>query len=447
MPNNLGYQKLLWGGKPPPLHRFKNRQHPGGFVKKITSFLAAILSFIICLSGVSPAFAQDISQSTSIPQPASRAITTFYLIPEQQAQGVQIYQQLKYDVAIPNPDLSAVLPENVQDFPAVYQQFLAEGRKKNGINGSFTEGLFDFQASTAVIPGTNTLFTIKDPLGSRIYSVVAGLPVANQCPLKINSTQIAFFDKQSDAEAKAVELDSKGFLVYVSPKDDLTIKAFSQLFYDPATGKKKTNKDCFLVSGATEGVIVDFQKIFPLLPPSLQQSARQAPFQYVPRVGNFIYLVNARKTLTAQGGNPVIDRENADTRANYYSVDTNNPVNVAGNLTSWQIWAKNTLPVQLVIYRRDKTGSLSVVGKSDIKTPVVGENTFTLPTPIQVNAGDFVGFYYPQQGSIAYTLDNDPNFLPNLTGKVIFTDAGGNETAFSGSSNRTYSVFVKGPAQ
>lgn len=242
-------------------------------------------------------FSQFTLLAQQAPQPASRGITTFYITPEQQAQGVEIYNQLKYDVAIPNPDLSAMLPENLSDFPAAYQQVLEQGRKNNGINGSFTEGWFDFQGATAVTPGTNTLFTINAPLNDRIYSVVAGKP-SSQCPLKIEETAIAFFDNVKAAESKANELDANGYLVYVSPSDNLTIKAFSQLFYDQATGKKKTNSACFLVSGATEKVTTDFQQIFPLLPRQLRQPARQAPFQYFPRTGNFIYLVNARKTLT-----------------------------------------------------------------------------------------------------------------------------------------------------
>jgi hypothetical protein len=264
-------------------------------MRKLTSFLAAILSFVVCLGGVSPALAQQ------APQPASRGITTLYVTPEQQAEGVKVYGNiLKYDVAIPNPDLSAMLPENLSDFPAAYQQVLEQGRKNNGINGSFTEGWFDFQGATAVTPGTNTLFTIdasRDSRDDRIYTVVAGKP-SSQCPLNIQETAIAFFDNVGAAESKANELDANGYLVYVSPSDNLTIKAFSQLFYDQATGKKKTNSACFLVSGATEKVTTDFRQIFPLLPPALQQPARQAPFQYFPRTGNFIYLVNARKTLT-----------------------------------------------------------------------------------------------------------------------------------------------------
>lgn len=261
-------------------------------MRKLTSFLAAILSFVVCLGGVSPAFAQQ------LPQPPSRGITTFFATPEQQAAGVDVYGNiLKYDVSIPSPDLSAMLPENLKDFPAAYKPILEQSRQKNGINGSFTEGWFDFQAARAVTPGTNTLFTVNAPRDGRIYSVVAGLP-ASECPLRINKTEVDFFDNVKDAETRAAELDSKGFFVYVSPNDDLTIKAFSQLFYDQVTGKKKTNSACFLVSGATERVTTDFQKIFSLLPPALQQYARQAPFEYSPRFGNFIYLANARKTLT-----------------------------------------------------------------------------------------------------------------------------------------------------
>ena len=260
-------------------------------MKKLTSFLAIILSLIVSLSGMSPALAQG------VPQPPSRGITTFYATPEQQVQGVQVYRDiLKYHVAIPNPDLSAMLPENLSDFPAAYKSVLEMGRKKNGVNGSFTEGWFDFQFSTPVIPDTNQLFTVNAPSGERLYSVVAGLP-ASQCPLKIQSTAIALFDKVEDAQDKAKELDQKGYLVYVSPEDDLTIKAFSQLFYNKDTGKKKTNKDCFLVSGATEKVTIDFQKISALIPSTLQKPAKNGPFEYNPLAGNFIYLVNARKSL------------------------------------------------------------------------------------------------------------------------------------------------------
>jgi len=261
-------------------------------MRKLTAFLATVLSFIVCLGGVSPALAQQ------APRLGYRGITTLYVTSGSQQAGKDVYQNiLKYDVAIPNPDLSAMLPENLSDFPEMYKQVLAQGREKNGINGSFTEGWFDLQGAIGRPSGSNTLFTISAPRDGKIYSVVAGLP-ESQCPLTIKTTEVDFFDDVKGATEKAVDLDKKGFLVYVSPDDDLTIKAFSKLFYDQDTGKKKTNPDCFLVSGATQKVTMDFSKVFSLLPPKLQQDARQSPFQFTPRSGrDFMYLVNARKTL------------------------------------------------------------------------------------------------------------------------------------------------------
>ncbi|MBD2206576.1 hypothetical protein H6G33_30840 [Calothrix sp. FACHB-1219] len=261
-------------------------------MKKFTSFLAVILSLVVYLSGASPALAQQ------SPQPPSRGIVTFYITPEQHALGLNIYKQLKYDLALPNPDTSAILPENLSDFPAAYKQVLAQNQQNNGINGSFTEAWFDLQASTPVSPRTNTLFTVNAPLNGRIYSVVAGLPVANQCPQKIKQTEIAFFDNVRDAERSADELDRKGYLVYVSPKDDLTVKAFSQIFYDQTNGKKQANSSCLLVSGTTENLRADFRQIFYLLPPALQMEAKQQPFDFFPRVGTYIYVANAVKNLS-----------------------------------------------------------------------------------------------------------------------------------------------------
>ncbi len=325
-------------------------------MKKLAAILAALLSFVLCLGGVNPAYAQ---QATAT-QPPSRGITTFYVTPEQQAEGVKVYRDiLKYDVAIPNLDLSAMLPENLSDFPAAYKQVLEAARQKNGINGSFTQGWFDFQGASAVVPGTNTLFTIDAPAQGRIYSVVAGLP-ASQCPVKIAKTSISFFENVADAESKAKELAAQKYLVYVSPVDALTISAFSQIFYDQTTGKKKTDANCFLVSGATEDVKTDFTKIFYLLPPQLQQPARQQPFEFNPRTGDSIFLVNARKSLSPlppanalkygeiyniQNGYAGFKGGFLDTRAtgcqgNVYCVSTATSTNRDSGSGSWKIVSK-----------------------------------------------------------------------------------------------------------
>ena len=148
------------------------------------------------------------------------------------------------------------------------------------------------------------------------------------------------------------------------------------------------------------------------------------------------------------GGNELKSRGVCDTRTNFYLVDTNNPININGDINGWEIWADTTAPLQLIIYRKDGS-SWSVVGKSDMKTPVVGLNQFSLSTPMTVKQGDFVGIYYPGGGSVSFNLttDKEASDLGNLTSKVLFTNTGAGATAFSGSSNRVYSIRVKGVAQ
>ncbi|MBE9058362.1 LamG-like jellyroll fold domain-containing protein, partial [Sphaerospermopsis sp. LEGE 08334] len=148
------------------------------------------------------------------------------------------------------------------------------------------------------------------------------------------------------------------------------------------------------------------------------------------------------------GGNELKSRGVCDTRTNFYLVDTNNPININGNINGWEVWADTIAPLQLIIYRKDGS-SWSVVDKSDTKTPVVGLNQFSLSTPMTVKQGDFVGIYYPGGGSVSFnrTTDKEAWDLGNLTGKVLFTTTGAGATAFSGSSNRVYSIRVKGVAQ
>ncbi|WP_071187587.1 LamG-like jellyroll fold domain-containing protein [Trichormus sp. NMC-1] len=144
------------------------------------------------------------------------------------------------------------------------------------------------------------------------------------------------------------------------------------------------------------------------------------------------------------GGNTPTKYGIADSASNFYLVDTNNPVNGNGELTEWEIWAENTLPVQLIIYRKE-VDIWSVVGKSEIKTPVVGLNQFSLSGSIKVNKGDFVGIYHPQAGCVSFFKENSQAWaIGNLSGKFLFTGSGANSTAFSNSSNRTYSLRVKG---
>ena len=150
------------------------------------------------------------------------------------------------------------------------------------------------------------------------------------------------------------------------------------------------------------------------------------------------------------GGNAVINRLDVDGFNNFYLVDTNNPINVNGQVTAFEVFAGTTQPVTLVVYRQTGPDPVfSVVGTSGQKTPVVGFNQLPLATPIQVKAGDFVGLL---NSSVKFTLDPPgiSNF-GNLSGTMLFSNnnvgnppSHTNATNFSGSSNRTYSVRVIG---
>jgi hypothetical protein len=146
------------------------------------------------------------------------------------------------------------------------------------------------------------------------------------------------------------------------------------------------------------------------------------------------------------GGNVIVDRQLADTFQNFHTMDTNHPFNADGNLTHWEIFAENTNPVQLVIYRQEG-GVFYVVGRSKTETPHVGYNLFELgDAKIKVQAGDFVGMYHPSMGSVSYILDPPDEFDfgdGNLTGTILQTSSNSglsNATNFIISSNRHYSI-------
>ena len=154
-------------------------------------------------------------------------------------------------------------------------------------------------------------------------------------------------------------------------------------------------------------------------------------------------MTKSKSTIT--GGNELKTRGVSDLRSNFYLVDLNVPISGKGVLNSWEIWADKVTPVQLVIYRKT-ANAWSVVGKSDLKTPALGLNQFALTTAIAVQPNDFAGVYYPQTGSVSFNRKTEQEAwdLGNLSGSVLFTSTGAAETAFSGSSNRVYSLKVHG---
>jgi hypothetical protein len=206
-------------------------------------------------------------------------LTSFYTDASSQETKVEVLKDiLDYDIAV---------PLNIKDLnPA-----------KVG-NGMFQAADLDFATAEPKIPGTATRIQFSGPVTAvngenqtlPLYSVVGGKTKESSCPVEIEDTQIAFFTEIDEAQAKADDLEAKGYLVYVSVDSDAQGKAIG----DIKDLNCLPNAEGIVVNGKTQQVTVDFTKVFNLLPARLQQAARKEPFVYFPK-SDAIYLVNARK--------------------------------------------------------------------------------------------------------------------------------------------------------
>ena len=137
-------------------------------------------------------------------------------------------------------------------------------------------------------------------------------------------------------------------------------------------------------------------------------------------------------------GNSLVNRPSLDSFVNFSIVDRNNAIPAAGVVTGWQIYAGDTTPVRLLVYRQSGS-NYTLVGKSPLVTPAaLGVNSFSLASPISVQAGDFLGYYTQSNGAVPY--DNVG------TGGIVYSanNAGdpvvGANLIPAGTSIRTYSI-------
>ncbi len=147
-------------------------------------------------------------------------------------------------------------------------------------------------------------------------------------------------------------------------------------------------------------------------------------------------------------------------------IDLSSPINSNGMITSWSIyaqitggpWGVNTSPlgVQLVIFR-SIGGNYTVVGESPTETISTwnGKYTFDLVSGIQVQAGDYLGWYYPPQGSLGSLNGGVIAYdYPTPGNNVLFTTAWGSAPELSvgdvlsagtlTEQDRLYSINVSG---
>ena len=114
------------------------------------------------------------------------------------------------------------------------------------------------------------------------------------------------------------------------------------------------------------------------------------------------------------GGNDPVPRSYVDTATGALFFDFNNPISANGTIDSWEIYTANSTgvgQVELEIFRPGST-TWQFIGASPLETVAWNSlNTFSLPTPIPVEAGDLVSFWYPH-GTV-------PSILYDPTGQTL----------------------------
>ena len=204
--------------------------------------------------------------------------TSFYPTASGQQSKVKTLQSLGYTVAVPL-NLSAFTdPAKLGD-------------------GGFNQADLDFTSAVPATPGTAQRVTFESPLGPagrplRLYAVVAGVPMEGSCPIAVKKTKIMFSSNPDESSQQAELLAKEGYLVYV------TINKAVQQAAAQALMKLNCKGDAsgVVVNGQTQGVSIDFSRVYALLPAALQQAAKAGSFDYAPAKGStYIFLVNARK--------------------------------------------------------------------------------------------------------------------------------------------------------
>lgn len=134
----------------------------------------------------------------------------------------------------------------------------------------------------------------------------------------------------------------------------------------------------------------------------------------------------------------LIARDTRDGASGITFIDLDSKVSGNGWITSWSIYAQQYIPGwsdnsdarQVALYFFRDTGSnYQVVGKSPLETIPAGgwdkKYSFNLASPIPVQAGDYLAFYYPFQGTDIYNYPSQ-----SIPGGVIafsrdYTSSGG----------------------
>jgi len=138
-------------------------------------------------------------------------------------------------------------------------------------------------------------------------------------------------------------------------------------------------------------------------------------------------------------GNDSCARSPIDSFSNFTIVDTNHPAASSGVLQTFRYYAANANPIRFVVV--DPSNVVKFVSEQITPAVVPGENTYTPPSPVPVQAGWNVGLYFVSTGTIPFDGGGTAASYTN-------SDAGlpvvGSALPIVGSANRIYSFVATG---
>jgi len=138
-------------------------------------------------------------------------------------------------------------------------------------------------------------------------------------------------------------------------------------------------------------------------------------------------------TTKADLGNPTVNGDNVDTRSNFSIVDTNNPANENGYVTSFQYYASNQNPFEFILVGPDNV----VEWISPTITPAsTGLQTYIPTTNVPVQTGWNLGAHFDSTGTVPFDFAGAPaTYTQNNSGMPTV----GSPILSAGTSDRIYS--------
>jgi hypothetical protein len=139
-------------------------------------------------------------------------------------------------------------------------------------------------------------------------------------------------------------------------------------------------------------------------------------------------------------GNDATSRANTDSYANFVIIDTNNPVNNGGYLTTFTYFAANPNTFQFLLV---DSGNVVKWISDEINPITVGVHTY--PATVFVQSGWNLGVYFKSTGTIPFDLIGSPSkWTPNGSGLPTVGTTLTYDAPVSGWTNRVYSFGATG---